>query len=102
MSKQRNSKRVETKKLLLFGLLDRSQAEHEVAEPIRSVSPVFEWKVSIIIDDAIPHRSRRQAIAQGHMEHARQSTERVRPVRIHEERKKEKIENNCSHFGSKN
>ena len=59
--------------LHLFGLLDRSQAEHEMAEPIRSVSPNFEWKVSIIIDEAIPHQSRRKAIAQGHMEHARQS-----------------------------
>ena len=90
---------METKKLLLFGLLDRSPAGHEMAVSIRSVSPVFEWKVSINIDDAIPRRSRRQAIAQGHMEHTRRSAERVRPDRIHEERKKEKMENNCSHFG---
>ena len=92
---------METKKLLLFGLLDRSPAGHEMAVSIRSVpvSPVFEWKVSINIDDAIPRQSRRQEIAQGHMEHTRQSAERVRPGRILEERKKEKTENNCSHFG---
>ena len=75
--KQRNSKRVDTQSLHLIRLLVLPSAEHEMAAPMGSISPVFEWKFSIKIDDAIPRHSRRQAIAHGQIEHARRSAKRA-------------------------
>ena len=75
--KAKEQQRVETKSLHLIRLLVLPSAGREMVEPMGSISPVFKWKVSIKIDDTILRQSRRQVIAEGQMEHARQSALRA-------------------------